>query len=217
MHARTRILIADDHPIFREGLVKAIERESVHAIVGQAANGAEALKLVLELRPDLAILDVSMPVMNGLELARRIHQEAVPTEIVFLTMYKDPVYFNAALDLGVRGYLIKDNVVAELLSCLKAVADGQYYISPSISNLLIERNKKAEALASSVPSLDSLTPAERAILKLLADNQTSHKIAEKLFVSVRTVENHRTHICTKLGINGHNQLLQFAMDNKSAL
>jgi DNA-binding NarL/FixJ family response regulator len=217
MDTKTRILIADDHPIFREGLVKAIERESTFAVVGQAANGAEALKLVLELRPDLAVLDVSMPVMNGLEVARRIHQEAIPTELVFLTIYKDRMYFNAALDLGVRGYLIKDSVVAEFLSCLKAVTDGQYYISPSISHLLLERNTKAQALASAVPSIDSLTPAECAILKLLAENQTSKEIAEKLFVSVRTVENHWTHICTKLGIKGHNKLLQFAMENKPAL
>jgi DNA-binding NarL/FixJ family response regulator len=131
-------------------------------------------------------------------------------------MYKDQQYFNAALNLGVRGYIIKDSVAAELISCLKAVTEGQYYISPVISHLLIERNKKAESLMSSVPSLDKLTPAERSILKLLAGNHTSREIAEKLFVSVRTVENHRTHICQKLGIKGHNKLLQFALENKGA-
>jgi len=217
MDSPTRILIADDHPIFREGLVKAIERDTSFLIIGQAGDGVEALKLVKELRPDLAVLDVSMPLMDGLEVARRAHQEALPTELVFLTMYKDPKYFNAALDLGVRGYLLKDSVAVEFLSCLKAVTEGHYYISPAISHLLIERNKKADALAGSVPSLDRLTPAERAILKLLAENRTSKEIAESLFVSVRTVENHRMHIGQKLDIHGHNKLLQFALENKSAL
>lgn len=217
MDAPTRILIADDHPIFREGLVKTIERDTSFSIIGQAGNGAEALKLISELRPDLAVLDVSMPIMDGLEVARRVHQEALPTELVFLTMYRDPKYFNVALDLGVRGYIIKDSVASELLSCLKAVTAGQYYISPTISYLLVERNKKAESLANSAPSLDRLTPAERAILKLLAENHTSKEIAQKLFVSERTVENHRMHICQKLGIKGHNKLLQFALENKAAL
>jgi DNA-binding NarL/FixJ family response regulator len=216
MDAPARILIADDHPIFREGLVKTIERDKTFTVIGQAGDGAEALKLITELRPDLAVLDVSMPVMDGIEVARNVHQQALPTEIIFLTMYKDQQYFNAALNLGVRGYIIKDSVAAELISCLKAVTEGQYYISPVISHLLIERNKKAESLMSSVPSLDKLTPAERSILKLLAGNHTSREIAEKLFVSVRTVENHRTHICQKLGIKGHNKLLQFALENKGA-
>jgi len=217
MDAPTRILIADDHPIFREGLVKTIERDTSFSIIGQAGNGAEALKLISELRPDLAVLDVSMPIMDGLEVARRVHQEALPTELVFLTMYKDPKYFNVALDLGVRGYIIKDSVTSEFLSCLKAVAAGQYYISPTISYLLVERNKKAESLANSAPSLDRLTPAERAILKLLAENHTSKELAGRLFVSERTVENHRMHICHKLGIHGHNKLLQFALENKGTL
>ena len=213
----TRVLIADDHPIFREGLVKTIEGDNAFQVLGQAGNGAEALRLIGELRPDLVVLDVSMPVMDGIEVARKVHEQALPTELIFLTMYKDPQYFNAALDLGVRGYIIKDSVAAELLSCLKAVTEGQYYISPVISHLLIERDKHAEALAKSTPSVDRLTPAERVILRLLAGNHTSKEIAERLFVSVRTVENHRTHICQKLGIKGHNKLLQFALENRTAL
>jgi DNA-binding NarL/FixJ family response regulator len=213
----TRIVIADDHPIFREGLVRAIEREKTFLLVGQAGDGGEALRLLTELRPDLAVLDVSMPVMDGLEVARNVLEQALPTELVFLTMYKDPAYFNKALDLGVRGYLVKDTVSSELLSCLKAVVEGQYYISPAISHLLVERNRKAESLASATPSLAELTPAECAILRLVAENYTSKEIGERLFVSERTVENHRLHICQKLRIHGHNKLLQFALENKSAL
>jgi len=217
MDAPTRILIADDHPIFREGLVRTIERDATFSVVGLAGNGAEALKLITELRPDLAVLDVSMPIMDGLEVARRVHKAALATELVFLTMYKDPKYFNAALDLGVRGYIIKDSVASEFLACLKAVSAGQYYISPVISHLLIERNRKTESLDGSIPIRDRLTPAELIVLKLVGENRTSKEIAERLFVSIRTVENHRMHICQKLGIKGHNGLLQFALENKAAL
>ncbi|MBI2619019.1 MAG: response regulator transcription factor [Ignavibacteriales bacterium] len=213
----TRIVIADDHPMFREGLAKAVEHHEEFLIVGKAGDGAEALRLIKELRPDLAVLDVSMPKMDGLEVARAVHREALPTEIVILTMYKELTYFNAALDLGVRGYILKDIAISEFLSCLKSVTEGQYYISPSIAHLLVEREKKAQSLATSVPALQRLTPAERAILKLVAQNLTSREISEKIFVSVRTVENHRTHICQKLGIKGHNKLLEFALQNKSAL
>jgi len=217
MNATTRIIIADDHPIFRDGLVRTIEREPMISLVGQAGDGAEALRLVTEMRPDIAVLDVSMPVLDGLEVARSVHELALPTELVFLTMYKDEKYFNRALDLGVRGYLIKDSVSSELLACLRAVAGGQYYISPVISHLLVERSKKAETLAAATPTLERLTPAERLILGFVAENCTSKEIAGKLFVSERTVENHRMHIIQKLGLRGHNKLLQFALENKSAL
>lgn len=217
MENLTKIVIADDHPMFREGLAKAVEREKDFTIVGKAVDGTEALRLIKELRPDLAVLDVSMPNMDGLEVARHVHNEALPTEIVILTMYKELSYFNAALDLGVRGYILKDSSTTEFLSCLRSVKEGQYYISPAISHLLIEREKKVQLLADSVPALQKLTPAERAILKLVAQNLTSKEISEKIFVSVRTVENHRLHICQKLGIKGHNKLLEFALENKGAL
>ena len=217
MENLTKIVIADDHPMFREGLAKAIEREESFSIVGKAGNGAEALRLIKDLRPDLAVLDVSMPEMDGLEVARQVHKEALPTEIIVLTMYKELSYFNAALDLGVRGYILKDSATTEFLACLKSVKEGQYYISPAISHLLVERERKAQLLTESVPALQRLTPAERAILKLVAQNLTSKEISEKIFVSARTVENHRMHICQKLGIKGHNKLLEFALENKAAL
>ena len=217
MDNKTRVFIADDHPIFREGLVKTIESHDAFSLVGQAADGEAALRSIRELHPDIAILDVEMPKMSGIDVARSVHKEALPTELVLLTMYKDPAYFNAALDLGVRGYLLKDVVSGELVSCLKTVGEGKYYISPAISQLLVERKKRSETLLRNVPSLSRLTPAEKHILKLLAENLTSREIAEKLFISVRTVENHRIHICQKLEIAGHNKLLQFALENKSAL
>jgi len=210
-------VIADDHPIFREGLVKTIERDRGFQLVAQAGDGVEALRYITDLRPDLAVVDISMPLMDGIQVATRVREQALATELVFLTMFKDPAYFNKAMDIGVRGYLIKDTVSSELLACLRAVVSGQYYISPSISHLLIERNRKAESLANAVPSLESLTPAELGVLRLVAEGYTSKEIGEKLFVSERTVENHRLHICQKLGIHGHHRLLQFALENKAGI
>ena len=217
MDTMTRVLIADDHEIFRVGLVKTIERDKNFSIIAQAADGKEALTQVREMRPDIAILDVSMPLMSGLDVGRAVYKAALATELIFLTMYKDIAYFNAAMDIGARGYLLKDNASADLLVCLRTVVEGNYFISPTMSHFLVERKNNTDALTQNVPSLQNLSPAERHILKLLADNLTSKEIADKLFISLRTVENHRTHICQKLGIKGHNKLLQFALENKSAL
>jgi DNA-binding NarL/FixJ family response regulator len=217
MDSTTRVLIADDHEIFRIGLTKTIERDKNFSIIAQASNGKEALAQIIEKRPDIAILDVSMPMMSGLDVGRAVYQSALPTELIFLTMYKDIAYFNAAMEIGVRGYLLKDNASTDLLVCLNAVVEGNHYISPTISHFLVERINHANSLEQKVPTLQNLSPAERQILALVADNLTSKEIAEKLFVSVRTVENHRTHICGKLAIKGHNKLLQFALENRSAL
>lgn len=212
-----RILIADDHPIFREGLVKTIERHDSFSVIGQASNGDDALTMIREQHPDMAVLDVEMPIMSGIDVARAAHQEALQTDLIFLTMYKDIAYFNAAFDYGVRGYLLKDSVVGELIQCLVSVSEGEHYISPAIAHFLIERKKKVIGLTQSIPALARLTPAERTILKHLAENLTSKEIALKLFISDRTVENHRLHICQKLEIIGHNKLLQFALEHKSEL
>ena len=180
MDTITRVLIADDHEIFRVGLVKTIERDKNFSIIAQAGDGGEALTQIRAMRPDIAVLDVSMPVMNGLDVGRAVYQEALPTELIFLTMYNDLAYFNAAMDIGVRGYLLKDNASADLLVCLRSVVEGNHYISPTISHFLIERQNKAALLAHNVPALQRLSPAERQILKHLADNLTSKEIAEKL-------------------------------------
>ncbi len=158
-----------------------------------------------------------MPAMNGLDVGRAISAENVQTGLVFLTMHKELSYFNAAMDIGARGYLLKDNASADLLACLRMVVRGEQYVSPTISHLLLERKKRAETLEQGIPGLQQLSPAERRILRLMADNLTCKEIAEKLFLSVRTVENHRNHACQKLGMKGHNQLIRFVIENRSAL
>jgi DNA-binding NarL/FixJ family response regulator len=214
---QTRVVIADDHPIFREGLVRTIDRHRSFLVVGEAADGGEALRLITEVHPDVAVLDVSMPVMDGLEVARRAHQSALPTQLVILTMYKDAAYFNAALDLGVRGYVVKDDAVAQLMACLAAVGAGETYVSPSFSHLMAERYGSGGMHGKDRPLREQLTPAELSILRMVSENRTSKEIAEKLYVSVRTVENHRMHMCVKLGLKGPHALLQFALENRSVL
>ncbi len=215
--SQLRVVIADDHPIYREGLRKTLERHGNIDVVGQAVDGAEALGMIRSLSPDVAVLDVEMPNMDGIDVARHAYKEALLTAIVFLTMHKDAVYLNNALDLGVRGYLLKDSMADEIVRCLTAVADGQYYIPPAMSHLLVERKKRTAALLGTVPALSLLTPAERTVMRLLADNLTSKQIAQKLSVSPRTVDNHRSHICHKLDIAGHHKLLRFAIEHRTEL
>jgi DNA-binding NarL/FixJ family response regulator len=212
-----KVLIADDHPIFRQGLLKIIGADPAFEIVAEIGDGFEALAAIKKMRPDVAVLDISMPQMNGLEIARRVQQENLPVHLVILTMYKEEEYFDEAMEAGVKGYLLKENAVADLRNCLQAVAAGKYYVSPVISGYLINRNARQKALAGEKPSLRLLTDTERRILKLLVQNKTSREIAAQLHVSYRTVQNHRANICQKLGLKGYNKLLGFALQNKSSL
>jgi len=212
-----KILIADDHPIFRQGLLKIIEADPAFEIIAETGDGAEALALIKKLRPDIAVLDISMPQLSGLEIARQVQQENLPVRLVILTMYKEEEYFDEAMDLGVKGYILKENAVSDLSSCVQAVAAGKYYVSPVISGYLINRGARQKALAKKNPALSLLTDTERRILKLLVQNKTSREIAAQLHVSHRTVQNHRMNICAKLDLKGHNKLLQFALEHKSEL
>ncbi len=212
-----KLIIADDHPIFREGLLKSIAQDSTFEIIAQTGDGLAALQLIEELKPDIAVLDISMPNLDGLEVVQRIKQGNIPTEFVILTMYKEEEYFDRAMDLGVKGYILKENAISDLLACLKAVARGHFYVSPLISDYLVNRSARMKRLIEEKPSVNELTNMERRILKLIAENKTSKEIADELHISYRTVQNHRTNICTKLGLKGYNKLLQFALEHRSLL
>ncbi len=211
------ILIADDHPIFRRGLRQVIEAETQYRVVAEAENGAAALEQVRLLKPDVAVLDVNMPQMSGFDVARELRNERKPVAIVFLTMYKDEDVFNAALDVGVKGYVLKDSAITDIVGCVRAVAAGQPYISPQLSAYLLNRSQRAASLEKAIPGLNNLTPTERRILKLIAEYKTSKEIAEELHIHYRTVDNHRTNISQKLGLQGSHALLKFAVEHKSQI
>lgn len=217
MNIETRIVIADDHPIVRSGLRRVIESEASLKVVAEADDGEAALARIQELKPEVAVLDVNMPKLGGFDLLREIQKRGLSVATIFLTMYSDEDLFNEALDLGARGYVLKESAVTDIVSCIKAVAAGQAYITPSLSGYLLTRARRAASLTEQKPSLKDLTPAEFRILKLIAANKSSKEIAEELYVSVRTVENHRTNICQKLDIHGNNALLRFALEHRSEL
>jgi len=217
MSAPLKILIADDHPIFRRGLCDVIQTDAGLHLVGQACNGEEALKLIDELRPDIAIFDVHMPKLSGLQAARKLIEQESPLKLVLLTMHEDEDLLNEALDLGIQAYVLKENAAEDLLSAVRSVSGGKTFISGSLSGLLVRRRAQIEALRREKPGLDSLTPTERRILRLIAADQTSKEIAEVLGSAVRTVETHRQNMSLKLGLSGSHSLLKFAYDNKSRL
>jgi DNA-binding NarL/FixJ family response regulator len=217
MGSETRILIADDHPIFRQGLRQLFANVAGMTVVSEAGDGQTALAEIQQHKPDVAVLDVSMPAMDGFQVARAVREKELPVELIFLTMHKDEDVFKDALDLGVRGYVLKDSAATDLIGAVQSVVAGKHFISPALSTFLVNRSGRAASLERSKPGLKDLTPTERKILPLIADNRTSSQIAKELFISVRTVENHRANICQKLELHGAHALLKFALEHKSEL
>ena len=209
------VLVADDHHLFRQGLVKIVESEGLYNVVGEASDGLEALNKIKDLAPDVAILDVSMPKITGLEVVRQLKKVNDKIQFIILTMYKEEEFLYEALDIGVKGYILKENTNDDLSAALKAVSIGGSYISPLLSNSLIHRAENIRKLSNKTPSIKNLTDTERKVLRSLSYNKTSKEIAEDLKISFRTVQNHRGKICKKLGLIGINRLLQFAIENKN--
>jgi DNA-binding NarL/FixJ family response regulator len=206
------IVLADDHPLFRKGLADVIAAEPSFRIVGQAGDGETALELVRVHQPRVAILDIEMPKASGLVVAETIRNESLPTQPVILTMHRDAAMLHRALDCGARGYLLKDSAVSDIVACLHVVASGRAYISSALSTELLDG--KARNGPDQDAPLAGLTPAERRVLDLIAGGQTSPQIAATLSISPKTVENHRSHICRKLGLSGPQALLRFALANR---
>ena len=217
MYATIKVVIVDDHPLFRQGLRQVVQADSCCELIGEAGDGETALRLIQEKKPDVAVLDINLPGLSGLEIARQLQSKREPTRIIILTMYKEEETFNRALDFGVKGFVLKENAVEDIRKALTAVAAGEHYLSPSISGYLLRRHNRAETLGAQKPGLHDLTKAERRILKLIAEKKTSRQIAAELFISPRTVEAHRANICAKLELRGSHSLLQFALENRSAI
>ena len=211
------LLIADDHPLLRAGLRQVIATDPYIEIVAEAADGATALQLLTTHQPNVAVLDIEMPNLTGFALLRELRAQRLSTAVVFLTMYHDEEMFNEALDLGAVGYVLKDSATTDITGAIRAAASGQPYISPAISSYLFNRATRSTTLVQQVPHLNDLTPTERRVLKLIAENMTSKEIAVEFYISYRTVENHRANICQKLDLKGSHSLLKFAFDHKSEL
>lgn len=211
------IVMADDHPIFRGGLAQLLKTVPNFMLVGEAEDGVTALERIRALRPAVAILDVDMPGKDGFDVARAVVDEGLSVEVIFLTMHKNEKLLNSALDLGVKGYVLKDSAAAEIISAIKAVVAGESFISPAISTYLVNRSRRADSFTKQPSSLDKLTPTERKVLALVAEGQSTKEIASALFISPRTVDHHRANITEKLDLKGHNKLLRFALQHKDEL
>jgi two-component system response regulator DegU len=211
------IIIADDHPIFREGLCRVIEKDKAFQVVGQAENGKQALRLIETVRPAIAVLDMAMPELNGIGVAREVKKAKLPVTLVLLTMFKEEDIFSEALDQGIKGYVHKESAVTDVASCLRAVLTGEFFISPAISHLLVKRMQRTRDFTASYPTIEELTTAERRVLRLISEGKSSKEIGGELFISPKTVENHRLNIARKLNVHGPNALLKFAFEHKVRL
>ena len=216
MDEQIRVLIADDHPIVRKGLRLSVEEDAGLKVVGEAADGQAAVDMIRKLRPQIAVLDIDMPKLDGLAVARELARQKLDTKIIFLTFHADEDLFRNAMELGSRGYILKDSASQEIVAGVRAVASGRPYISSAITEKLLHP-EKAGAPRDSITA--NLTPTERRIMRLIADGKTSKEIGAELSIHYRTVENHRTHICRKLNLEGEgaNALLRFALQHKSSL
>ncbi len=216
MPERIRLVIADDHPIVRKGLRAAVEERPGVTVVGEAGDGEAALDLIASLTPDVAVIDIDMPKRDGIAVAREVVARRLPTKLLFLTLHRDLRVFRVALDLGVQGYLLKDSAMLEIAAAVGAVAAGRPYYSSEMAAQMIA----PQAGPSSPPEtglLAPLTPAERRIMRLIADGLSSKEIGASLSIHYRTVDNHRTNISRKLGLEGANALVRFALQHKSTL
>lgn len=217
MKQEATVLVVDDHPLLRHGLCDIIGKTQHFKVIGEASDGEEALRKLACLKPQIIILDIDMPRLNGLETMRVIRELPSPVKVVILTMYNEEDMFNAAMDLGAKAYVLKDNAPKDLIAALEKVERGETFLSASLLQAGQRRSDRVRELLLSKPQIDALTPAERRILKLVGENFGSKQIADRLKISIRTVDKHRQHICEKLNLHGSHSLLKFAFDNSAYL
>lgn len=208
------VLLADDHPVVRRGLKATIEDDKHLQVIAEAADGNDALRLMEELSPAVAILDIDMPGLNGLGVAREVKQRSLSTRIIFMTFHADEDLMRAAMDVGGKGYLLKGSETEEVCAAIHAVNAGRTYIGSAMAAVLL--NQKAENSGAAI-NLKILTLTEKKVLRLIADGLSSKEIGDELGIHYRTVENHRTNMCRKLEIEGANALARFALQHRAAL
>jgi RNA polymerase sigma factor (sigma-70 family) len=205
-----RILLADDHSILRDGLRLLLERQGF-MVVAEAGDGREAIRLAEEHRPDVAVMDVAMPLLNGIDATRKIVECCDPTRVIILSMHHDESYIVRALNAGARGYLLKDSLKADLIAAVNAVSQGHSYFSPKVSSLLQEDYFRELSDKQKTDTFELLTPREREILQLAAEGRSNKEIANLLNLSAYTVETHRSHILQKLNLHTVPELILYAV------
>ena len=207
---KTRILLADDHRIIREGLASLLEKQQNMEVIQQASDGLQAVSLSRDLSPDVVVMDLTMPGMNGIEATRLIINEVPGVKVLCLSVHGDTGFISAVLDAGASGYLLKDCAFEELVTAIQALIGKQIYLSPGIAGTLLD-DYKARRPESVLSASSKLTEREREIVQLLAEGQSTKEIAERLCLSVKTVGTHREHIMVKLHIHSLAQITKYAI------
>ncbi|MDO8568071.1 MAG: response regulator transcription factor [Dehalococcoidales bacterium] len=207
---KIRVLVVDDHTIVRDGICALLALADDIKVVGEAANGSEALKLVKELEPDVVLMDIAMPIMDGLEATRRISKEFPRIKVLVLTQYEDKEYVFPILEAGASGFISKVAASSELTSGIRSVFSGDSYLSPPVARLLVEDYQHKSGRESLDP-YDRLTARERDVFKLVAEGYTTKEIAGMLAVSPKTVEGHKTRLMSKLGLRNRIELVKCAL------
>lgn len=208
---KLRILLADDHIVMRTGLRALLERQPNLEVVGESENGRETVALAASLRPDVVVMDVGMPVLNGIEATQTIVTQCPATAVVILSMHADESYVMRALKAGARGYLLKDSAAADLMGAIQAISQGKSFFSPKVSRILAEDYVRVLKQKGAVDTYDLLTSREREILQLLAEGKTNKEVATALNISPYTVETHRSHILQKLNLHNSAELVLYAV------
>lgn len=212
---KIKILIADDHSVVRQGLRTLLQSAPEFSVIGEAANGEEAVRLAKARPPDIVIIDISMPKLNGIEATRRIKENNPAAKVLILTIHENEEYVYQMIRAGANGYVLKNADKKELFAAVRAVAGGEHFFSPGISKLIIDEfiKQAREQDAAKQSSAPHLTKRETEILRFIALGLTNKKIAEKLFLSVRTVNTHRTNLMQKLNIHDTAGLVRYAIQN----
>jgi DNA-binding NarL/FixJ family response regulator len=210
----TRILLADDHGIVRQGLRAVLSRDPSFEVVGESSDGREAVRLADTLQPDVVIMDISMPQLNGIEAAKQILKSSSRVSVIMLSMHSDETYIIRALSAGVKGYLLKESAEVDLVRAVQTVAQGKPFFSPAVTSALLEDYMRSMQQRNLKDSYDLLTEREQEVLQLLAEGKSNKEAAAVLDVSTNTIETHRTNLMQKLGLHNTAEIVLYAVRKK---